>query len=118
MFDPKLVGRLARFMVSSELTELELESEGQRIRLLRHAGASASVAESDVVEIRAPLSGVFHPAVQVGAVVESETVLCTIQTPEQVSELPAETAGRVKEVCAEAGSEVKKGQALFRIQRE
>jgi|SRR5450830_139034 len=80
-------------------------------------------AASDHV-VKASMQGILHltpapgePAfVRVGDHVQVEQVICVIEAMKMFNTIETEVAGTVVEILAEAGSEVKLGQPLFRIE--
>jgi len=75
-------------------------------------------------EVKSPMIGTFYrkPSpdadsfVEVGSVVEPETVVCIIEAMKVMNEIKAEVKGTVAEVLLEDGKPVEYGQALFRIE--
>jgi acetyl-CoA carboxylase biotin carboxyl carrier protein len=53
--------------------------------------------------------------VEVGTVVNSETVVCIIEAMKVMNEIKAEMSGTVVEILAENGKPVEFGKPLFRI---
>jgi acetyl-CoA carboxylase biotin carboxyl carrier protein len=93
------------------------------------AMGQAPVAEavpSNIKEIKAPMVGTFYrapspdsdPFADVGAEVNSETVVCIIEAMKVMNEIRAEMEGRVVEILVENGQPVEYGQPLFRVQAE
>ena len=86
------------------------------------AAALAPVAEGP--EVKSPMIGTFYrkPSpdadsyVEVGSVVEPDTVVCIIEAMKVMNEIKAEVKGTIAEVLAEEGKPVEYGQALFRIE--
>ena len=116
MFELKSLKQLYRMMVDSGLVEIDLTLGGDHLVLRRHAGVPSPVVEQpEAIEIRAPLAGRFSPLVELGRVVAPQSVVCTIQEGEQVSELPAGCSGRVEKILVQSGAQVKKNDGLFRI---
>jgi len=84
--------------------------------------APAPAAEGP--EVRSPMIGTFYrkPSpdadsfVEVGSVVEPETVVCIIEAMKVMNEIKAEVKGTIAEVLLEDGKPVEYGQALFRIE--
>ena len=147
----KLIADLMEMMKDSQLSELEVEVEGARVRLSRQgsgpvqtvmampaptmtvqgvggssmAGAApaAGPAEKAGKKIAAPMVGTFYQApspeadayVEVGDVVEEDTVVCIIEAMKVMNEIKAERKGRILEVLAENGEAVEFGKRLFRI---
>lgn len=75
-------------------------------------------------EVKSPMIGTFYrkPSpdadsfVEVGSVVEPETVVCIIEAMKVMNEIKAEVKGTIAEVLLEDGKPVEYGQALFRIE--
>ena len=86
------------------------------------AAAPAPVAEGP--EVKSPMIGTFYrkPSpdadshVEVGSVVEPDTVVCIIEAMKVMNEIKAEVKGTIAEVLLEDGKPVEYGQALFRIE--
>jgi len=74
--------------------------------------------------IDAPTVGTFYsasspdepPFVSVGAKVDAETIVCTIEAMKVFNQIPAEMSGTIVEVLVENGDPVEFGQPLFRIE--
>ena len=75
-------------------------------------------------EVKSPMIGTFYrkPSpdadsfVEVGSVVEPDTVVCIIEAMKVMNEIKAEVKGTIAEVLLEDGKPVEYGQALFRIE--
>lgn len=86
------------------------------------APAAAPVAEGP--EVKSPMIGTFYrkPSpdadsyVEVGSVVEPDTVVCIIEAMKVMNEIKAEVKGTIAEMLVEDGKPVEYGQALFRIE--
>jgi acetyl-CoA carboxylase biotin carboxyl carrier protein len=74
-------------------------------------------------EVKSPMIGTFYrkPSpeadsyVEVGSMVEPDTVVCIIEAMKVMNEIKAEVKGTIIEVLVEEGKPVEYGQALFRI---
>jgi acetyl-CoA carboxylase biotin carboxyl carrier protein len=79
--------------------------------------------DPDLITVRAPLVGTFYragspqarPFVEVGAAVQTGSVLCIIEAMKLMNEIESEHAGVVTEVLVDNGRAVEFGEALFRI---
>ncbi len=120
------------------LLELEWQEEGLRIFIRRDPATAEYVAIAPapaaevpaptraLVELRAPMTGVFYrapspdapPYVDVGDFVEEGQIVCLIEAMKVFNEVPAEKSGRVVEVCATNGQLVEQGAVLFRLEPE
>lgn len=125
------------------LSELEWQEEGLRIYIRREAmpatvieqvsapapvseGSPAGDVRSALIELRAPMTGVFYrssspdapPYVEVGDFVEQGQIVCLIEAMKVFNEVPAERSGRVVEICASGGQLVEQGAVLFRLEPE
>ena len=85
------------------------------------AAAPAPVAEGP--EVKSPMIGTFYrkPSpdadsyVEVGSVVEPDTVVCIIEAMKVMNEIKAEMSGVITEILTENGNPVEFGQPLFRV---
>lgn len=141
----KKVKELISLMNENNLTEIEVEEEGTKIRLKRNnldsvqtsiqlPSIKASLQEGsnkyltskqdkEFSEIVAPMVGTFYssapgadPYVNIGDTVDEETVVCIIEAMKIMNEVKAETEGKIVEVIVENGAAVEFGQPLFRVE--
>ena len=83
----------------------------------------AAPAGSTLPTINSPMVGTFYsspapdaPAyVEVGSMVNAETVVCIIEAMKVMNEIKAEMSGTIVEILAENGKPVEFGKPLFRI---
>ncbi len=88
------------------------------------APAAAPPPAPEGPEVKSPMIGTFYrkPSpdadsfVEVGSVVEPDTVVCIIEAMKVMNEIKAEVKGTIAEVLLEDGKPVEYGQALFRIE--
>ncbi len=125
------------------LQELDWQEEGLRVSIRREATPLEMVgipeksgvaqdttadtrASATLVELCAPMTGVFYratspdapPYVEVGDFVEEGQTVCLIEAMKVFNEVPAERSGRVVEICASNGQLVEQGAVLFRLKAE
>jgi len=108
---------VARFEATG-YTETRVELPGFRLYVSR------SAADPTLVEVRAPVPGIFYrrpapghePFVAVGTPVEAGTTVAIVEVMKLMTHVTAGTAGRIAEVCAADGDLVDEGRALFRIE--
>lgn len=135
------IRKYATLMKELELTGLEIEMDGAKVRLER-GGVAAPVAapiyQAPVVEekkeepkedkgdlVTSPMVGVFYsapaenaePFVKIGSKVKKGDVLCIIEAMKLMNEIEAEFDGTVEEIIATNGQVVGFGADLFRIRR-
>ena len=88
------------------------------------APATAPPPAPEGPEVKSPMIGTFYrrPSpdadsfVEVGSVVEPDTVVCIIEAMKVMNEIKAEVKGTIAEVLLEDGKPVEYGQVLFRIE--
>lgn len=138
------IRKYAKLMEELNLTGLEMEADGVRLRLERTpavpsqtvtvpAAAPAApapvpfpAAADDIVDVCSPMVGVFYsaptesakPFVQRGSVVKKGDVLCIIEAMKLMNEITAECDGVIVDIGAGNNQAVDYGHVLFRIKRE
>jgi oxaloacetate decarboxylase alpha subunit len=137
------VEALIRLMDENQLVEIEVESAGSKIRLVKdrgRPGADAAAVAADAAPVApapapdraldhckpiiSPMVGTFYrspspdapPFVEAGTVVEKGDTLCIIEAMKMMNEIEAEFRGRVARVVAENGQTVEYGESLFLIE--
>ncbi len=131
-----------KFMDENSLTELEVEEEGQRIRLRKREGqmipaaseiitpkdsqkTESKSADENLKEIKSPMVGTFYraaspeakPFVDVGESCKKGDVVCIVEAMKVMNEIKAEESGQIAEIVAENGQPVEFGQTLFTIRK-
>lgn len=143
--DLEQLRELIRLLDESNLTEIEVEHDDDRIRVRRDpavvVGAVASSvapaatvsaapaaepapAEENGVYVTSPFVGTFYRSpspdadafVEVGDEIVAGQVLCIVEAMKLMNEIEAETAGTVVEVLVENGKPVEFGDRLFRLE--
>jgi acetyl-CoA carboxylase biotin carboxyl carrier protein len=84
---------------------------------------TAAPADPGVHTVPAPLLGTFYrapkpgapPFVEVGAMVEEDTIICIIEVMKLMNTVRAGVRGRVSEILARDGALVEYGEALLRV---
>lgn len=84
----------------------------------------AGDAHGGLKPIASPMVGSFYaaaspdaaPFVQVGDVVDADTVVCIIEAMKVFNEIKAETRGTIRKVLVESGQPVEFGQPLFLVE--
>ena len=126
------------------LAELEVESGGTRIRVVReqaplvpglggrsahpdlerHPPAGNLPAPTNHVTVEAPMVGTFYrapapdaaPFVNEGDLIKEDQVLCIIEAMKLMNEIEARVAGRIAKILVENGQPVEYGQPLFLVE--
>ncbi|MDD5070620.1 MAG: acetyl-CoA carboxylase biotin carboxyl carrier protein [Candidatus Omnitrophica bacterium] len=135
------------FMDEHNLSELEIEVAGKRVKLKKDSGGQsyilpqmmqqnvpAQLAEKSetkneregLIEIKSPMVGTFYRAsspgaksyVDVGQKVKSGDVVCILEAMKLMNEIKAEISGKIAEILVENGSPVEYGQTLFVVDPE
>ena len=87
------------------------------------AATAAAPAASTLPSINSPMVGTFYsspapdapPYVEVGAMVNAETVVCIIEAMKVMNEIQSELNGTIVECLVASGTSVEFGQPLFRV---
>jgi acetyl-CoA carboxylase biotin carboxyl carrier protein len=128
------VREILRLIDESELDELQIESQGFSLHVVRGPATVAGpdpdppspTADADadgIVTIEAPMLGTFYraeapgaaPFVDVGTRVDAGSTVCLIEVMKMMSSIAAGVAGTIVEVCADNAQLVEHGQPLFRV---
>lgn len=132
---------LIQLLEDSNLTEIEVQHDDDRIRLRREpvAVAAAPVAfapppagtespapapEDDAHYVTSPFVGTFYrspspeagPFVELGDAISPGQILCIVEAMKLMNEIEAEVAGKIVEILVEDGKAVEYGDRLFRIE--
>lgn len=140
----KEIKEMISLMNENDLTELEMERNGLKIRLKKKSGKISSEVweqgpmppssspgeeslktESDkMIEIKALMVGTFYrapspdapPFVETGEEIEPEKVICVIEAMKLMNEIKSEVKGKIVKVLVENGHPVEFGQVLFLVE--
>jgi acetyl-CoA carboxylase biotin carboxyl carrier protein len=85
--------------------------------------AAAPAPATGEIEIKSPMIGTFYRApspeaasyVEIGAEINSETVVCIIEAMKVMNEIKAEVKGVITQVLVENAKPVEFGQPLFKV---
>ena len=144
--DHELILELTKLLDETGLTEIEIEQDGQRVRVSRGARAAAPAAAASVVpaaprpvaeSVSAPLDPAKHPGVvispmvgtayigaepggkpfiEVGSRVKAGETLLIIEAMKTMNQIPAPRAGTVVQLLFEDGQPVEFGEPLVIIE--
>jgi acetyl-CoA carboxylase biotin carboxyl carrier protein len=86
----------------------------------------SATSDASLIDVTAPLLGIFYraprpgaaPYVEVGSVLEEDTVIGIIEVMKLMNSVRAEVRGTVVEILVADGSAVEQGQVLLRVARE
>jgi acetyl-CoA carboxylase biotin carboxyl carrier protein len=144
-FDPELIRELAKLLEQTDLTEIEIEKEGVRVRVGRGAlqsstpattagptaASSSSVAasaagkpESHPGLVTSPMVGTAYlapqpgarPFVEIGSEVKAGDTLLIIEAMKTMNQIPAPRAGKVIQILIDDGRPVEFGEPLMIIE--
>jgi acetyl-CoA carboxylase biotin carboxyl carrier protein len=143
--DHELIRELARLLDETNLTEIEFERDGQRVRVARQpqtvvqasaprmaptteAGAPPTAASGDPGKlpgaVPSPMVGTAYlgpepgarPYAEVGSQVRAGQTLLIIEAMKTMNQIPAPRSGRVTQILVEDGQPVEFGQPLMVIE--
>lgn len=141
--DLRKIKKLIELVEESGISELEVKSGDEAVRIARPApGAAAAVIPAStavpaataealaapeplgpVQHIRAPMAGTFYaasnpaaaPFARVGQPVSAGDVICIIESMKMMNEIKADCDGTITEILVENTEPVASGQGLFVI---
>ncbi len=142
----KEIKDMINLMNEHNLTEIEIEKDGFKIKLKKEsktpAGGGKILIErsdkhteleqelkeeteaSNLIEIKAPMVGTFYsapspeapPYVKREDIIEVGQVICIVEAMKLMNEIKSEVKGRIKDILAENGEPIEFGQILFLIE--
>ena len=140
ILDLKELKRIIKIFQNTELSELEVEGKGIKVRMKKASSEEISLPvpgkfnekhspkkapeEENLYKITSPMVGVFYrapspespPFVEEGDVVDKEDVVCIIEAMKIMNEIKAEIKGKIKKILVENGEPVEYGQSLFLVE--
>jgi acetyl-CoA carboxylase biotin carboxyl carrier protein len=142
-FDPEMIRELAKLLRETELTEIEIEEQGSRIRVARMSAAApamvhvaaptaasaASAAPGEKAEdhpgaIKSPMVGTAYlapepgarPFVEIGGTVTQGQTVLIIEAMKVMNAIPAPRSGKLAAILVEDGQPVEFGEPLLIIE--
>lgn len=143
----KELKEMINLMIEHNLSELELEKDGLKLKLkrggvggAREGGVTvptvsitpiapvatpATASTSNVHIVRSPMVGTFYaapapdaePYATVGKVVDVDTTLCIVEAMKLMNEIKSDVKGKIIEILVENGQAVEFDQPLFKIEK-
>jgi acetyl-CoA carboxylase biotin carboxyl carrier protein len=139
--DSDLIRELTKLLEETGLTEIEIEQDGQRVRVARNAAAPAApravAVLQPVVESAAAIDPSKHPGVvispmvgtayaapepgakpfiEIGTQVKAGDTLLVVEAMKTMNQIPAPRAGTVIQILFEDGQPVEFGEPLVIIE--
>jgi len=142
--DRALIHELTKLLDETGLTEIEIEQDGQRVRVARSAAlapaaprAAMAPVPQPVAETAAPLDLAKHPGVvtspmvgtayaapepgakpfiEIGSKVKAGDTLLVVEAMKTMNQIPAPRAGSVIQILFEDGQPVEFGEPLVIIE--
>jgi acetyl-CoA carboxylase biotin carboxyl carrier protein len=141
----KELKKIISIFQKAKISELEVESEGVRVKLKKEARGKkitpkelsfeidqvkslehkrSQETKEGLHEIVSPMIGTFYiapspdspPFVEVGQEVKEDDTVCIIEAMKIMNEIKAEVNGRIVKVLVEDGGPVEFGQPLFLVE--
>lgn len=141
--DLKDIRAIYKFLKETDITELELEGKGGRLRLKRGSAVKEEFAAKEELAPRpapepkkeaaktenikivsSPMVGTFYRSpspeaqafIELGSIVKSGQTLCIIEAMKLMNEVESEFTGKVVSILVENGQPVEYGEPLFHIE--
>lgn len=142
--DHKEIKKLIDLMKDADVTEIQIEREGGKLKIKREKfpysmGAvpppvippvadiketkDETVPDEKLVTITSPIVGIFHrapspeaqPYVDAGSSVRKGQILCIVEAMKLMNEIECDTNGIITKILVENGQPVEYGETLFLI---
>jgi len=105
-------------VISSELGQKEIVTQNEQ------KGAETQ-EDKNIIFIDSPMVGTFYrsptpdspPFIEVGAEVNTQTIVCIVEAMKVMNEIQAEVKGKVIEILVENGATVDYGQPIFKLKK-
>jgi acetyl-CoA carboxylase biotin carboxyl carrier protein len=139
------IRKLIELLKETDITELQIEREGAKLKIKREKYLSSFEAissarksegaayketkaeaaeENKLVTITSPIVGIFHrapspespPFVETGSAVKKGQVLCIVEAMKLMNEIESDTDGIISKILVENGQPVEYGEPLFLIE--
>lgn len=138
------IKNLIELLKDTDITELQIEREGEKLRIKREKflssfevsppvqpvkvpeveGVTVQEKETHLVTITSPIVGIFYRSpspdaphfVEVGSSVKKGQVLCIVEAMKLMNEIESDTEGIVTKIMVENGHPVEYGEPLFLIE--
>jgi acetyl-CoA carboxylase biotin carboxyl carrier protein len=136
------IKQLMELLKDSDITELQIEREGAKLKIKRErfissfeaalparqpAPAEISKEKEDSrrhTTITSPIVGIFHrspapeapPFVELGSPVKKGQVLCIVEAMKLMNEIESDVDGTIEKILVENGHPVEYGEPLFLIE--
>ena len=137
------IRNLIELLQDSDITELQIEKEGSKLKIKREKFMSAyepatlvnrpaaapveenteAVEEQKLITINSPIVGIFFsaqspespPFVSVGSRVTKGQVLCIVEAMKLMNEIESDMDGTITKILIENGQPVEYGEPLFLV---
>jgi acetyl-CoA carboxylase biotin carboxyl carrier protein len=124
------VREILRIIDTAGTREIRVQTEGFSLHVIRDGAGTATAvpapapADDDLLTIESPMLGMFYraeapgepPFVEVGSIVEPDTIVCIIEVMKMMNSVPAGVAGKIVTICSENARLVEFGEPLFRVE--
>ncbi|MBT6843435.1 MAG: acetyl-CoA carboxylase biotin carboxyl carrier protein [Candidatus Melainabacteria bacterium] len=133
------INKLSEILKDQGLTEIEIESDGLKIKVRKDAqqvavaaspaaaspaASTPAAAANNYIEIKSPMVGTFYSSaspdtdafVKVGDKVSKGDTICIVEAMKLMNELPSEVEGTVKEICVQNAEAISYGQVIMRLE--
>ena len=102
---------------------IPMPAAAQMLTVATVASSAVPAANSGEIDIKSPMIGTFYRSpspesssyIEVGAEVNSDTVVCIIEAMKVMNEIKAEVKGVITQILVENGKPVEFGQPLFKV---
>jgi acetyl-CoA carboxylase biotin carboxyl carrier protein len=139
--DRDLIRELTKLLEETGLTEIEIEQDGQRVRVARNAAPAAGAPRTVATAVPQPVAATIDPSkhpgvvispmvgtayaapepgakpfIEIGTLVKAGDTLLVVEAMKTMNQIPAPRAGTVIQILFEDGQPVEFGEPLVIIE--
>ena len=111
--DLNLIKKLIKILESSDVTDLEIEENGTRVKLAKKVRVTQAVSYTQAA---AAIPVTYQTLEAVSKTETKKVVLCIVEAMKLMNEIESDVSGKIVKILVENGKPVEYNQPLFLVQ--